>query len=272
MDEIAHKLNLDSRSCVLIHQDKELCQRILNEYPIRLSDFVEKYNISKEITTKYIKSGLLSSFRNLPAKGSPIFIFENEAVDLFGKLIYSPNAISVTAIMNRTLESYLRLIEKVCRKTEFEIIYGILSSRETFKSLSKKHDLSVTRIIEIYNKTIQKTERYLKSIPRYESLLQALVNLRQEHKDIIISIKNLYEKYPDTVSDVYALNKAYTVKVSSLNFSVRTLNCLKAADIETLGDLLQYDTTSLLKFRNFGKKSLAEIHKVLDEYNLNLKY
>ena len=43
---------------------------------------------------------------------------------------------------------------------------------------------------------------------------------------------------------------------ASLNLSVRALNCLKAADVETLGDLVQYNKTDLLKFRNFGKKSL----------------
>ncbi|MBF1507748.1 MAG: DNA-directed RNA polymerase subunit alpha, partial [Prevotella pallens] len=46
---------------------------------------------------------------------------------------------------------------------------------------------------------------------------------------------------------------------SSLNLSVRALNCLKAADVETLGDLVQYNKTDLLKFRNFGKKSLSEL-------------
>ena len=46
---------------------------------------------------------------------------------------------------------------------------------------------------------------------------------------------------------------------SSLNLSVRALNCLKAADVETLGDLVQYNKTDLLKFRNFGKKSLLSL-------------
>ncbi len=51
---------------------------------------------------------------------------------------------------------------------------------------------------------------------------------------------------------------------ASLNLSVRALNCLKAADVETLGDLVQYNKTDLLKFRNFGKKSLSELDDLLD--------
>ena len=55
---------------------------------------------------------------------------------------------------------------------------------------------------------------------------------------------------------------------SSLNLSVRALNCLKAADVETLGDLVQYNKTDLLKFRNFGKKSLSELDNLLESLNL----
>ena len=55
---------------------------------------------------------------------------------------------------------------------------------------------------------------------------------------------------------------------ASLNLSVRALNCLKAADVETLGDLVQYNKTDLLKFRNFGKKSLSELDDLLEGLNL----
>ena len=55
---------------------------------------------------------------------------------------------------------------------------------------------------------------------------------------------------------------------SSLNLSVRALNYLKAADVETLGDLVQYNKTDLLKFRNFGKKSLSELDDLLESLNL----
>ena len=55
---------------------------------------------------------------------------------------------------------------------------------------------------------------------------------------------------------------------ASLNLSVRALNCLKAADVETLGDLVQYNKTDLFKFRNFGKKSLSELDDLLESLNL----
>ena len=58
-------------------------------------------------------------------------------------------------------------------------------------------------------------------------------------------------------------------KLVDLNLSVRALNCLKAAEVETLGDLVQYNKTDLLKFRNFGKKSLSELDDLLESLNLS---
>jgi DNA-directed RNA polymerase subunit alpha len=57
-------------------------------------------------------------------------------------------------------------------------------------------------------------------------------------------------------------------KLQDLNLSVRALNCLKAADVETLGDLVSYNKTDLLKFRNFGKKSLTELEELVKSKNL----
>ena len=57
-------------------------------------------------------------------------------------------------------------------------------------------------------------------------------------------------------------------KLVDMDLSVRALNCLKAADIETLGDLVSYNKNDLLKFRNFGKKSLTELEDLVENKNL----
>ena len=54
-----------------------------------------------------------------------------------------------------------------------------------------------------------------------------------------------------------------------MNLSVRAINCLKAAAIDTLGDLVQYSKADLLKFRNFGKKSLTELEEMLANFELS---
>ena len=58
-------------------------------------------------------------------------------------------------------------------------------------------------------------------------------------------------------------------RLSDLDLSVRALNCLKAADVETLGDLVTYNKNDVLKFRNFGKKSLAELEEFLSSIKLS---
>jgi len=58
-------------------------------------------------------------------------------------------------------------------------------------------------------------------------------------------------------------------RLQDMDLSVRALNCLKAAEVETLGELVKYSKNDLLKFRNFGKKSLTELDELLDSMNLN---
>ena len=58
-------------------------------------------------------------------------------------------------------------------------------------------------------------------------------------------------------------------KLVDMDLSVRALNCLKAADIETLGDLVSYNKNDLLKFRNFGKKSLTELEELVENKGLS---
>jgi len=69
--------------------------------------------------------------------------------------------------------------------------------------------------------------------------------------------------------EVLHMRQLLKTKLVDMNLSVRALNCLKAADVETLGDLVQYNKTDLLKFRNFGKKSLSELDDLLESLNLS---
>lgn len=58
-------------------------------------------------------------------------------------------------------------------------------------------------------------------------------------------------------------------KLVDMDLSVRALNCLKAADVETLGELVQFNKSDLLKFRNFGKKSLTELDELVEKKGLH---
>ena len=69
--------------------------------------------------------------------------------------------------------------------------------------------------------------------------------------------------------EVLHMRQLLKTKLIDMNLSVRALNCLKAADVDTLGDLVQFNKNDLLKFRNFGKKSLTELDDLLEGLNLS---
>ena len=78
-----------------------------------------------------------------------------------------------------------------------------------------------------------------------------------------------HESNQEFDEEVLHMRQLLKTKLTDMNLSVRALNCLKAADVETLGDLVQYNKTDLLKFRNFGKKSLSELDDLLLSLNLS---
>lgn len=78
-------------------------------------------------------------------------------------------------------------------------------------------------------------------------------------------------KREDNIVDEHILHMRKLLKTSleDLDLSVRAYNCLKAAKIDSLGELVKFDMHELLKFRNFGKKSLVEIEELLEEKGLS---
>jgi len=78
--------------------------------------------------------------------------------------------------------------------------------------------------------------------------------------------KSVTEEFDENTLHIRQLLKTRLV---DMDLSVRALNCLKAADVETLGDLVTFNKTDLLKFRNFGKKSLTELEELVKSKGLD---
>lgn len=91
---------------------------------------------------------------------------------------------------------------------------------------------------------------------------------------MLISDENISFDTPDRQEDdvvdehILHMRKVLKTPLEDLDLSVRAYNCLKAAKINSLADLVEYDTNELLKFRNFGKKSLVEIEALINEKGL----
>ena len=96
-------------------------------------------------------------------------------------------------------------------------------------------------------------------------LIQHLMIITDEN----ITFDNREEKKEDLVDEqTLQLRKILKTPLEDLDLSVRAFNCLKAAKINSLSELVQYEQEDLMKFRNFGQKSLSEIEQVLHERGL----
>jgi DNA-directed RNA polymerase subunit alpha len=97
-------------------------------------------------------------------------------------------------------------------------------------------------------------------------LIQHLMIITDEN----ITFDNKEEKKEDLVDEqTLQLRKILKTPLEDLDLSVRAFNCLKAAKINSLSELVQYEQEDLMKFRNFGQKSLSEIEQVLAERGLS---
>ena len=97
-------------------------------------------------------------------------------------------------------------------------------------------------------------------------LIQHLMIITDEN----ITFDNKEEKKEDLVDEqTLQLRKVLKTPLEDLDLSVRAFNCLKAAKINSLSELVQYEQEDLMKFRNFGQKSLSEIEQVLNERGLH---
>ena len=97
-------------------------------------------------------------------------------------------------------------------------------------------------------------------------LIQHLMIITDEN----ITFDNKEEKKEDVVDEsVLQLRKMLKTPLEDLDLSVRAFNCLKAAKINSLSELVQYEQEDLMKFRNFGQKSLSEIESVLHDRGLS---
>ncbi len=130
---------------------------------------------------------------------------------------------------------------RVEQKTDFE---KLLIDIETDGSVHPKEALKVAAKILIHHFMLFSDEK---------------ITLETEEKAA-------EEEFDETSLHMRQLLKT---KLVDLDLSVRALNCLKAAEVETLGDLVTYERNDLLKFRNFGKKSLTELDDLVDRKGLS---
>lgn len=106
-----------------------------------------------------------------------------------------------------------------------------------------------------------------------EDALKGAANILIKHfmlfSDQTMTFETVKAEEEETVDEEFLhMRKLLKTPLADLDLSVRAYNCLKAADIKTLGELAALDITDMMKFRNFGKKSLAELEQLMQDKNL----
>jgi DNA-directed RNA polymerase subunit alpha len=104
-----------------------------------------------------------------------------------------------------------------------------------------------------------------------EDALTYAGKILKDHIEFFISfeVEPEKEEISETDKDSIRIKKLLKMSVDELELSVRSYNCLKAANILTIGDLVGRDEQEMLKFRNFGRKSLQELSKILEEKSIH---
>ncbi|HJP17230.1 MAG TPA: DNA-directed RNA polymerase subunit alpha [Nitrospinota bacterium] len=106
-----------------------------------------------------------------------------------------------------------------------------------------------------------------------EDAIAHAAKIMKDHLQIFINFEEEPEQtVPEVDEQKMKTIKALAKSVEELELSVRSYNCLKNANIKTLGELVQKTDTEMLKTRNFGRKSLNEIKEIMEEMGLTLGY
>ena len=103
-----------------------------------------------------------------------------------------------------------------------------------------------------------------------EDALCFAAKILKDHLQLFIHLDEevILKEEEETEEELTPLRKLLNTRMDDLELSVRSSNCLRAADIHTLEDLVTKTENDMLKFRNFGRKSLNELNAILDEHNL----
>lgn len=104
-----------------------------------------------------------------------------------------------------------------------------------------------------------------------EDALAAAAQIMRDHVNLFIKMDQEpqpTEEEKEVDAEVQRVRELLNQSVDELDLSVRAHNCLKAANIKTIGDLVRREESEMLKFRNFGRKSLQELMAVIEERNL----
>lgn len=233
----------------------------INKPVVALHEFIQKHIAPKETFVRYFDeifieylNGLINSTGDHPAEAI------REAFDLPGKLeitLSQKYGIGREAVRNWKSRGLRRLENRLYRALENPLSVTILQQRT----------------IRNTEQNVRETAIKLADADKHTKSLQEKLSLVCKHALGVLplspKIQNILKEYKDELPPLDpSVETALNTAIEDLDLSVRAFNCLKAAKINTLRELVQYEEIDLMGFRFFGQKSLTEIEQILHERGL----
>jgi DNA-directed RNA polymerase subunit alpha len=242
---------------------EDVSEIILNLKMVRFKKITEvvdnKVNISIK-NKKVFKAGDLDKFTNSFEVLNPELVICNmdESYNLDLEVVVEKGRGYLPAEENRQTEQ----------------VFGFIPIDATFTPIKNvKFSVENTRVEQKtdYEKLILDIETDGSVHPEYA--LKGAANILIQHfmlfSDQTMILETAEPGEPEAVDEeMLHMRKLLKTNLNDLDLSVRAYNCLKAADVKSLGDLVRLDISDMMKFRNFGKKSLAELEQLVQEKNL----
>lgn len=211
--------------------------------------YSEKYkmlSVSEELLNKEQKE-LLTSERKVNAKMQMLM---HDALNV-SSFRYDKIGSSLCVLLELTSQGETR--EKKIMQSFFD--------GDSINDIANRFQLSRERVRQIVIKAIRK---FYYAIEKLVGLKKENDSLKKEIKDVKMQlIMQEGEKNEELSEDVPP--SVFSIRLVNCNLPVRILNVTKAADIDTIGDLVQYSKFEMFKFRNFGKKSLIQLDEFIHE-------
>lgn len=271
---LLNKIRMVNDEDVLV-KDEEL-KTFINDFrtggSYDMDEVCQLYKISKNRLLQLVKNKVISSFQLVTAQGSKILFLKSE-LDKENNILLAHSKKTDVDKLARLAERFLTELadEHQIGKEEIEVFKEYYFSYLTLDEIGKERGMSAIKarriIFRLNYKLINHFREYVKNfrkIYEYERLKEKYNKL----KNFIEGLEFIKKEFnTPAVSEP----EVYSKKVRDLDFSVRALNCLKVAGIETVRDLTRTSKPDLLKFRNIGKKSLIEIESMMQTLGVSFE-
>lgn len=296
--QIADKLQVEVRSVRRndVLKNSKLIRLILDNDIIYERDLIKKYDISIAQIQNLRKKNMVSYFTvygiNTNVKGTKIYYILDELKELFGEGISYTEGFALR--MQSAVRHFVINLEGIVSPRERQILEEYFYKGKNYEEIAQDYHLTKERVRQLITKSIYRASRYMQNRMNWFDLSEELYKLKHEIevlKKIRTNMAKSINKYEEAgaplgnnaMEQLHIENacKKYKIatsfandKIKDWDLSARLLNTLRMTDFETLGDLIIHDWKSmrrtLMRIRNFGKKSLNELKDYVEHnYNFN---